>query len=53
MIIEPDQAALAIADGLLSKRFEIHFPKRFTFFLKFLRALPYGLSLKITSRMKG
>jgi short-subunit dehydrogenase len=53
MIIEPDQAAIAIADGLLSKRFEIHFPKRFTMLLKLLRALPYGLSLKITARMKG
>ena len=53
MMIEPDQAAIAIADGLLSKRFEIHFPKRFTMLLKLLRALPYGLSLKITARMKG
>lgn len=53
MMIEPDQAAIAIANGLLSKRFEIHFPKRFTMLLKLLRALPYGLSLNITSRMKG
>jgi short-subunit dehydrogenase len=52
MIIEPAQAAIEIADGLLTNRFEIHFPKRFTAFLKFLRLLPYGLSLRITDNFK-
>jgi short-subunit dehydrogenase len=52
MIIEPEQAAKEIADGLLSNRFEIHFPKKFTAFLKFLRLLPYGLSLRITGNFK-
>lgn len=51
MIIEPEQAARAIADGLLLRRFEIHFPKKFTFFLKFLRLLPYGLSLRLTRNL--
>ncbi|HCM83056.1 MAG TPA: SDR family NAD(P)-dependent oxidoreductase [Alphaproteobacteria bacterium] len=53
MIITPQQAARAIADGLLSSRFEIHFPKRFTLFLKLLAALPYGLSLRIAATMKS
>jgi NADP-dependent 3-hydroxy acid dehydrogenase YdfG len=52
MIIEPAQAAKEIADGLLSSSFEIHFPKKFTLFLKFLRLLPYGLSLRITGNFK-
>ncbi len=39
----PQQAAKAILSGMQSGRFEIHFPKRFTFFLKFLQCLPYRL----------
>lgn len=51
MIITPEKAAKAIAKGLQSRGFEIHFPKRFTLMLKFLRMLPYGLALRITSRI--
>lgn len=51
MIITPEKAALYIADGLLKKKFEIHFPKKFTLFLKLLKLLPYGLSIKIASRL--
>ncbi len=47
MIITPEAAARAIAGGLQSKAFEIHFPKKFTFLLKLLRLLPYGLSLPL------
>lgn len=52
MIIEPMQAAVEIADGLFSRRFEIHFPKKFTLLLKTLRLLPYGLSLRLTQKIK-
>ncbi len=52
MIITPEVAAKAIAGGLLSKRFEIHFPKKFTLMLKLLRLMPYPLKLLITRRMK-
>lgn len=38
---EPEQAAQSILKGLLSTRFEIAFPGRFVYFLKFLRMLPY------------
>ncbi len=40
MIIEPEEAAKAIADGLKSKKFEIHFPRGFTWMMKILRLLP-------------
>jgi NADP-dependent 3-hydroxy acid dehydrogenase YdfG len=52
MMIEPEQAAKAIAEGLLSDRFEIHFPKRFTWGLKFLQMLPYAVSLRLTRSLK-
>ena len=51
-IIEPEQAAKEIADGLLSSRFEIHFPKKFTRFLKLLKLLPYLISLQLTQKIK-
>ncbi len=49
-IITPEQAAKHIADGLLSQRFEIHFPKKFTLFLKLLNLLPYRLSLRFIKK---
>lgn len=52
MIITPEQAAKNIADGLLTSRFEIHFPKKFTLFLKALRFLPYVLALRLTGKIK-
>lgn len=53
LIIEPDQAAKEIAAGLQSRRFEIHFPKKFTLLLKILRLLPYGLSMRLTRNIKA
>ncbi|PUA30210.1 MAG: short-chain dehydrogenase [Cellvibrio sp. 79] len=50
-MIEPEQAARKIAEGLLSRHFEIHFPKRFTLFLKLIRLLPYGLSQRLTRKL--
>ncbi len=52
MIITPEKAATFIADGLLKKNFEIHFPKKFTFFLKLIQCLPYCLSTKISAQLK-
>lgn len=48
----PEQAATAIVNGLQKKSFEIHFPKRFTRFLKLLRWLPYRVQLAITQKFK-
>ena len=41
-LISPEAAAQAIVRGWAAGEFEIHFPKRFTRFLKALRALPDG-----------
>lgn len=42
-MIEPAEAAQYIISGLKGNTFDIHFPKRFTLLMKFLRMLPYGL----------
>jgi short-subunit dehydrogenase len=42
-LLEPEQAAKIIADGLLSSAFEIHFPKRLSLALKLASLLPYSL----------
>jgi short-subunit dehydrogenase len=48
MIKSPEFAAEKIYIGLTKKTgFEIHFPKAFTFFLKFLRILPNSIYFKI------
>lgn len=47
-IITPEAAAQATLDGLAQGRFEIHYPKRFTLWLKFLRILPYAIALRLT-----
>lgn len=43
----PAQAAKAIVRGMEKGAFEIHFPRRFTIWLKILRLLPYRLSLPL------
>lgn len=50
-IITPQQAAQRIYNGLEKKQFEIHFPKKFTIFLKLLRIMPNSLFLKIIKRI--
>jgi len=48
MIKSPEFAAEKIYIGLIKKTgFEIHFPKAFTFFLKFLRILPNNIYFKL------
>lgn len=42
MIIEPEEAACLIADGLTGRAFEIHFPAKFTWLMKLVSILPYG-----------
>lgn len=51
MIVEPEYAAKAIADGLTSKAFEIHFPKKFTWVVKILSMLPYGMYFTISRKV--
>ena len=51
MIKSPEYAANEIFKGLtIKKSFEIHFPKAFTYFLKFLQILPSSLYFKLVSK---
>ena len=52
MKISAQDAAKAIASGLKSTKFEIHFPKRFTYFVKILACLPYFANLFIARKMR-
>ncbi len=42
-LISAEQAAIEIGQGLQKGEFDIHFPKQFSYFLKFLRLLPYSM----------
>ena len=51
MIKSPEFAANEIYKGLTEKKsFEIHFPKAFTYFLKFLQILPSSIYFKLVSK---
>ena len=50
-LMQPDAAAERIMRGLAGRGFEIHFPRRLTWGLKLLRALPYGIALRLTRRL--
>jgi len=50
-LMTPETAARAIIDGLNRRGFEIHFPRRLTYALKLLRALPYWAALPLTGRL--
>jgi NAD(P)-dependent dehydrogenase (short-subunit alcohol dehydrogenase family) len=52
-LIEADDAARRIAKGLKAGKFEITFPRRFTFMLKLGRMLPYALYFRLVSRVTG
>jgi NAD(P)-dependent dehydrogenase (short-subunit alcohol dehydrogenase family) len=52
-LITPAQAAAEILRGWGRGRFDIHFPKRFTRWLKLLRLLPYRLYFAAVSRFTG
>lgn len=49
-LLTPAQAAQAIVQGWAAGRFELHFPKRFTLWLKALRILPYRLYFALVKR---
>ncbi|KQS88476.1 MULTISPECIES: SDR family NAD(P)-dependent oxidoreductase [unclassified Rhizobium] len=52
-LVSPEEAADNIVSGLKSSGFEITFPKRFTYALKFLNLLPYGLYFWLMNRATG
>lgn len=50
-IITPEKAANEIMAGLEAGQFEIHFPRRFTRWLKMLRQAPYAIQFKALLRV--
>jgi short-subunit dehydrogenase len=52
-LIGPAQAAAEILDGWARGEFEIHFPKRFTLWMKTLRLLPYALYFPAIRKFTG
>lgn len=52
-LIKPEQAALAILKGWGQGQFEIHFPKRFTLWMKALALLPARLYFPMIRRFTG
>ncbi len=51
-LTSPKAAARAIIAGLNRRNFEVHFPRRFTYGLKLLRALPYWASLPLLRKLR-
>lgn len=52
-LLTPEQAAQALIHGIESGRFDIHFPRRFTLWLKLLRLLPRALYFPLIHRATG
>lgn len=52
-LITPEQAAQALQAGWAHGQFEIHFPKRFTTWMKLLRLLPYRVFFAVVRRATG
>jgi NAD(P)-dependent dehydrogenase (short-subunit alcohol dehydrogenase family) len=52
-LITPAQAATEILAGWARGEFEIHFPKRFTLWMKTLRVLPYALYFPAIRKFTG
>ena len=50
-LLTPQQAATAILKGWAQGQFEIHFPKRFTLWLKALRILPNRVFFQLVRRL--
>ena len=52
-LLTPEQAAQAMLRGWERGDFELHFPRRFTLWLKLLRVLPYRWYFPLVRRMTG
>jgi NAD(P)-dependent dehydrogenase (short-subunit alcohol dehydrogenase family) len=52
-LISPEQAAREMLKGWAKGQFDIHFPKRFTLWLKLLRLLPYRLYFPLIRKFTG
>ena len=52
-MIQPEDAARRLFLGIQTNRFEITFPKRFTWLLKAMRILPYWLYFRLVGKLTG
>jgi NAD(P)-dependent dehydrogenase (short-subunit alcohol dehydrogenase family) len=52
-LIKPEDAALEMVDGIERGQFHIHFPKRFTNWLRLARLLPYRLYFPLIHKVTG
>jgi NAD(P)-dependent dehydrogenase (short-subunit alcohol dehydrogenase family) len=52
-LLTPEQAAQAMLKGWAQGEFDIHFPKRFTLWLKLMRHMPYRLYFALVRRFTG
>jgi NAD(P)-dependent dehydrogenase (short-subunit alcohol dehydrogenase family) len=52
-LLTPEQAALAMIEGWAQRRFDIHFPRRFTWWLKLARHLPDSWYFPAIRRVTG
>jgi hypothetical protein len=52
-LVSVEEAAAQISAGLKSQTFEITFPKRFTYVMKLLNLMPYGLYFWFLNRATG
>ena len=52
-LISPEEAARQMLKGWSQGQFDIHFPKRFTLWLKLLRLLPYRLYFPLVRKFTG
>ena len=52
-LMSPEDAARRICLGLARDRFEITFPRRFTWWLKLMRCLPYAAYFPLVKRFTG
>jgi hypothetical protein len=52
-LMTAQKAATRTLDGIAAGRFEIHYPRRFTWWLKLLRLLPYRAYFPLVRRFTG
>ncbi|MEM7540535.1 MAG: SDR family NAD(P)-dependent oxidoreductase [Pseudomonadota bacterium] len=50
-IVSAEDAAEAIHSGVSKQRFEVRYPRRMGFLIRFIAALPYWLKFRVTAKM--